>query len=59
MSSIPKNIYKCPDCGKQVEIWHRVDSRDGYRGKYTPAKVGCPDCEVYMERENDERIRRL
>jgi predicted nucleic acid-binding Zn ribbon protein len=50
MSRIPRNRYRCDSCGKEVQIWHRVDNRDGYRGKYTPAKVGCPDCECYMDR---------
>lgn len=48
MSPIPKNEYECPECGRKVHIWHRVDNRDGYTGKYTPANVGCPDCEEYM-----------
>ena len=53
MGSIPQNTYKCPDCNDTVDIWHRVDSRDGYRGKGTPYKVGCPTCEVYMQRIED------
>lgn len=53
MSSIQRNRYECPDCGREVDIWHNVDSRDGYRGKYTPANVGCPDCKTYMDRIED------
>lgn len=54
MTGIPKNTYECRECDRTVHIWHRVDSRDGYTGKYTPAKVGCPECECYMDRVTDD-----